>query len=77
MSTAAAGIVVVGFCEYMRDFIVETWERHRLWGIKYQPSKKYFTTSLRNFCALINRVRLSATTYFPGTRSFPYLLVYY
>ena len=24
------------FCGYVRDVIIETWERHRLWGIKYQ-----------------------------------------
>ena len=35
------------FCGYVRDFIVETWERHRLSGIKYQSSDKYFTTPLR------------------------------
>ena len=47
MSTAAAGTVVVeGFCEDMRDFIVETWERHRLWGVKYQSSDKFFITPL-------------------------------
>ena len=29
------------------DFIVvETWERHRLWGIKYQSFDKYFSTPL-------------------------------
>ena len=64
----------------MRDFIVETWERHRLWGITYQSSDKYFTTPLRSFCAFIDlcdRVRFFANTYFPATRVLPHLLVYY
>ena len=81
VSTAAGTVVlIVGFCEYMRDFIVETWERHRLWGITYQSSDKYFTSPLRSFCAFIglcDRVRFFANTYFPGSRFLPYLLVYY
>ena len=48
MSTAA-GTIVVGFCAYMHDFIAETWERHRLWGITYPSSDKYFITPLRSF----------------------------
>ena len=34
------------FCGYVRDFIVETWERRRPWGIEYESSDKFFTTPL-------------------------------
>ena len=77
MSTAAAGIVVVGFCEYMRDFIVVAN------AIDYGELNISLLTSflqLRSFCAFIglcDRVRCLANTYFPGTRFLPYLPVYY
>ena len=80
MSTAAAGTVVVGFCEYVRDFFVDAWERHRQWGNKYQSFDKYFTTPLRSLCAFIgscDRVRFFAHIYFPGAQFLPYLIVYY
>ena len=63
---------------YMRDFIVETWERHRLWGIMYYclPTSILPLHSARSSAYVTESASLPIAVYLV-LDLFSYLPIYY